>query len=125
MKMLACLAIGAATTLGSVGAIAFPALAQQPSERRLCRTPTASDYDITDADRRFAPDKPHLDATTEWHKGFVAAVQRCQKGDALLIEREVMALAARFCDLDKPFAFKAGPAEAALCSYVGGERAIR
>jgi len=86
-------------------------LAVLPSH--LCQAPLAEEFDTA---------RPASDAE-RWSHAFQAVMDRCQKGDVLLLTRDVQANALRYCDFDRPVQFL--PTGHAVCSFAGSVRERR
>ena len=97
------------------------ALAQEDTVSKICVTPTKDVYDLMTA-RPETKNNRHRDPAKEWEGAFLTAVQKCKHGDALVIAREALTLAARYCDLDKPIAFAGEYGSTTLCTYTGKPR---
>lgn len=96
------LAFGGAIAIAMVASQGAPATAQTVGAGQVCTTPTSLEYTPRDISRRFQPGQTLPDPDKKWHDAFMTAVGRCQKGDILVIEREVPSLMARLCDFEKP-----------------------
>ncbi len=86
-------------------------LAVLPS--RICQAPLAEE---------FASSRPTIGAE-RWTHAFQAVMERCQKGDMLLLTRDAQGNALRYCDFDRPVQFL--PTGHAVCSFAGGVRERR
>ncbi len=86
-------------------------LAVLPSH--ICQAPLAEEFDTA---------RPGSGAE-RWMHAFQAMVERCQKGDVLLLTRDARANALRYCDFDRPVQFM--PTGNVVCTFAGGVRERR
>jgi len=86
-------------------------LAVLPSH--ICQAPLAEEFDAARS----------ASSAERWSHAFQAVMDRCQKGDVLLLTRDAQANALRYCDFDRPVQFL--PTGHAVCSFAGGVRERR
>jgi len=86
-------------------------LAVLPS--RICQAPLAEEFESS---------RPTVSAE-RWTHAFQAVMERCQKGDVLLLTRDARGNALRYCDFDRPVQFL--PTGNAVCVFAGGVRERR
>ena len=78
-----------------------------------CQAPLAEKFDTNRASG----------SEERWAHAFQAVMERCQKGDVLLLTRDARASALRYCDFDRPVQFL--PTGNAICTFAGGVRERR
>ncbi len=103
------LAVG--LTMAATSHAGAEGLAVLPS--RICQAPLAEE---------FKSSLPTVGAE-RWTHAFQAVVERCQKGDVLLLTRDAQGYALRYCDFDRPVQFM--PTGNAVCVFAGGVRERR
>ena len=86
-------------------------LAVLPSH--ICQAPLAEEFDSSRS----------ASGTDRWAHAFQAVMERCQKGDVLLLTRDARANALRYCDFDRPVQFM--PTGNVVCTFAGGVRERR
>ena len=98
-------------TAGATSHAQAQGLAVLPS--RICQAPHAETFDTSRA----------TDGAERWATAFQAVMERCQKGDVLLLTRDAPANVLRYCDFDRPVQFL--PTGNAICTFAGGVRERR
>jgi len=86
-------------------------LAVLPS--RICQAPLAEEFESS---------RPTV-SMERWTHAFQVVMERCQKGDVLLLTRDARGNALRYCDFERPVQFL--PTGNAVCVFAGGVRERR